>query len=83
MEHTSYFLGSKKWRFKEFDKNGYVKLDLTESMKVGSSKQKKCSVQAFAFDYAKLQEMYDLDLMPKPASDEEDGVIQQDVFDNK
>ena len=83
MEHTSYYLGSKKWRFKDFDKNGYAKCDPNEPMTDGKFKQKESSVQAFAFDYAKLQEMYDLDLMPKPASDEEDGVIQQDVFDNK
>ena len=83
MEHTSYYLGSKKWRFKDFDKNGYAKYAPKEPMKDGKFKQKESSVQAFAFDYAKLQEIYDLDLMPKPASDEEDGVIQQDVFDNK
>ena len=83
MEHTSYYLGSKKWRFKDFDKNGYAKHDPKEPMKDGKFKQKESSVQAFAFDYAKLQEIYDLDLMPKPTSDEEDGVIQQDVFDTK
>ena len=81
MEHTSYYLGSKKWRFKVFDKNGYKVQDEAESMKAGKFKQKECSVQAFAFDYTKLQELYDLDLMPEPASDEDDAVQQLELFE--
>lgn len=61
MKNTSYYLGYKKFRFKEFNKSGYPVLDSTKPIGDGKYKQKSFDTWAYCFDYTKLQEMYELD----------------------
>lgn len=74
MKNTSYYLGDKKYRFKEFDKNGYPVPDLSKPNGDKTFKQKEFSEWAYCFDYEKVKEMYDIDLERMPVEDESDAV---------
>jgi hypothetical protein len=74
MKNTSYYLGDKKYRFKEFDKNGYPVPDLSKPNGDKTFKQKEFSEWAYCFDYEKVKEMYDIDLEQMPVEDESDAV---------
>lgn len=82
MLHASYYLGEKKAIFHDFNEYGAAVQDLRESYnKPGVFVKQKLSLQVYAFDYAKLNELYDLDLMPEITSEEDDDVQQLELFE--
>ena len=62
MKYNPCYLGDKKWRFKEFDKNGYPVPDMSKPDGNKGFKQQELSLSAFCFDYYKLKEVYELEL---------------------
>lgn len=75
MKNTGYYLGYKKWRFVEYGKDGYPVFDRTKPDGNGGFRVKEYSTWAYAFDYAKLQQMYDLDFERKLDEDNTESKI--------
>ncbi len=82
MQHASYYLGKKKVKYYDYNENGSPVQDIQESYnQKGVFVKQQLSLESYAFDYVKLQELYDLDLLPERTSGEDDDVQQLELFE--
>ena len=81
LKSAPYFIFESKCRFKAFTKTGIEIPDYSKPVGVGAFKQQEHSLTAYCFDYAWLQEMYDIDLERVPCKDEETDIEPPGLFD--
>ena len=81
MKHASYYLGEKKAKYHDYDENGFTVQNLPESFNKKVYVKQQLSLDSYVFDYVKLQELYDLDLLPEKTSEEDDDVQQLELFE--
>ena len=81
LKSAPYFIFESKCRFKAFTKTGIEIPDYSKPVGVGAFKQQEHSLTAYCFDYAWLQEMYDIDLERVPCKDEETDIETSGLFD--